>query len=895
MLPETRMQRRYILLTAFLLPVLAMLFIFAQRGIYPFGEESFLRTDLYHQYAPFFSEFQHKLRSGESLFYSWDVGLGVNFSAIYAYYLASPLNWLIVLCPKRHIIEFITAMVVLKTGLCGLTMTSYLLHHSREKRYFAALFGSAYALSAYMAAYSWNVMWLDCILLFPLICLAMERLMEGQSCIPYTLLLALCIGSNYYISIMICLFLLLYAAAWAVLKDISGMRLVRAAGRFALCSIIAGGLAAVILLPEVFALQSTASGSFHFPKSFESYFSILDMLARHMGNIDTEIGLDHWPNLYCGVAVYQLVLLYIANRRISLKEKAVYGLLLMFFLASFSINVLNYIWHGFHYPNSLPARQSFIYIFLVLFISYRAAEQWRGNTRRDMALAFLLSSGFILLCQEFVDQKHFYFWSYYAALGLTALYALLFRLIRMRHFERGLMRRVLTALVGLELCLNFAISSVPTTSRTEYTADNADIISLRDSAPRGEFVRFEKIRRKSKDDGAWLNFPSVSLFSSTADKALSDFLRDLGCESSVNAYSITGSTPLVDALLDVKYAFYPEESYNRELKLISQSGTSCLYEYPSTFPLGFLVNADFTDCWVRTLENPADVQNDLCALMNCGGVLDEVAGTEEGRISSFTADTEGEYYVFVGNARVDAIQAELPGITRSFDNLKRRYFAELGTLHPGDRVTLENKDENSSEHLDARIYRFNYNSLRELREKLVTAPLTLTEFSDGYLKGTVTAERSGLLFCSIPFDEGWQITVDGVSTKAERCMDAFLSVRLPAGTHELEFRYVPRGLKYGALLSLLMLLCFAGLLVYERKRRSAEPGEDVHEEDSQESGLFSEEALSVAEQQLLEGLNIPVRSRSISPDGTEMAQGSDRMEEAFIELTLYEDERKDEL
>ena len=124
MLPETRMQRRYILLTAFLLPVLAMLLIFAQRGIYPFGEESFLRTDLYHQYAPFFSEFQHKLWSGESLFYSWDVGLGVNFSAIYAYYLASPLNWLIVLCPKRHIIEFITAMVVLKTGLCGLTMTS---------------------------------------------------------------------------------------------------------------------------------------------------------------------------------------------------------------------------------------------------------------------------------------------------------------------------------------------------------------------------------------------------------------------------------------------------------------------------------------------------------------------------------------------------------------------------------------------------------------------------------------------------------------------------------------------------------------------------------------------------------------------------------------------------
>ena len=78
--------------TAFLVPVVIMIVIFIQRGIFPFGEECYLRTDLYHQYAPFFSEFQHKLRTGGSLLYSWDVGLGVNFSALYAYYLASPFN-----------------------------------------------------------------------------------------------------------------------------------------------------------------------------------------------------------------------------------------------------------------------------------------------------------------------------------------------------------------------------------------------------------------------------------------------------------------------------------------------------------------------------------------------------------------------------------------------------------------------------------------------------------------------------------------------------------------------------------------------------------------------------------------------------------------------------------
>lgn len=87
--PENRRKKRQTmpflkprdgLLIAFFVPVLVMICIFVQRGIFPFGERCFLRTDMYHQYAPFFSEFQYKLRTGGSLLYSWDVGMGVNFA-----------------------------------------------------------------------------------------------------------------------------------------------------------------------------------------------------------------------------------------------------------------------------------------------------------------------------------------------------------------------------------------------------------------------------------------------------------------------------------------------------------------------------------------------------------------------------------------------------------------------------------------------------------------------------------------------------------------------------------------------------------------------------------------------------------------------------------------------
>lgn len=111
-----------------------------------------------------------------------------------------------------------------------------------------------------------------------------------------------------------------------------------------------------------------------------------------------------------------------------------------------------------------------------------------------------------------------------------------------------------------------AVTSVTTTSRTAYVSDNQDVEKLV-QAVRAEddgFYRFEKITRKTKDDGAWMNFPSVSLFSSTAYAHCSDFFKRMGMESSTNAYSITGSTPLMNMLMSVKYDIYSENRRHRE-------------------------------------------------------------------------------------------------------------------------------------------------------------------------------------------------------------------------------------------------------------------------------------------------------------------------------------------
>ena len=170
-------------LFSLLIPIIIMLVIFYIRDIFPFGEadRSFLHIDMYHQYFPFLTEFYHKLKNGESLLYSWNTGIGSNFIALYAYYLASPINWLCVLVPEPYLMEFQTYFMVLKIGLCGLTFTYYIRKHFQTESWIVLCFSLFYALSGFMAAYNWNVMWLDVIVLVPLVILGLERLvMEGK-------------------------------------------------------------------------------------------------------------------------------------------------------------------------------------------------------------------------------------------------------------------------------------------------------------------------------------------------------------------------------------------------------------------------------------------------------------------------------------------------------------------------------------------------------------------------------------------------------------------------------------------------------------------------------------------------------------------------------------------
>ncbi|MBR5348963.1 MAG: YfhO family protein [Lachnospiraceae bacterium] len=853
-------KRQLPLILAFTIPLVAMLLVFIQRGIFPFGDRSFLRTDLYHQYAPFFRELKDKFLNGESLLYSWDIGAGTNFVALMAYYLASPLNWFLFLCPVEFVIEFISYMIVLKIALCGLSFAWYLRKHTRTNSLGIAFFATFYALSGYMAAYSWNIMWLDCLILFPIIILGLERLVYEDKCLMYCISLSLCVLSNYYISIMVCLTLIIYFLALLFIapmrreeiERVDSHRLVKRSifmnypkkiFEFAFYSFLAAGISMIVLLPEMKALQMSASADSTFPKTFSSYFTMLEMLARHLVDVEVHIGLDHWPNLYCGVGILIFIPLYIMNRKVNYREKFAYATLVLIFLASFSMNFLNFIWHGFHYPNSLPCRQSFAYDFIVLVACYKGYMGLKDRSIKEIARAILVALGLILLFEQVTKGNTlFHFHVFYVSaifVGFYGLFAYLYRKkISSTAYKRGLAIAA-CFMVLIEGFLNTTVTSVTTINRPAYVEQNGDFAALYDAAKthtdqlayseyyRPEFgnvdtitnlFRLERFDLRTKNDGSWFQYPSISVFSSVANANLTAFYKKLGMESNTNAYSSTGATALIDAIFNVRYKFNNEEIPNNIVTTnFASSNKLYLLENNNVLSIGFFVEGtaeEFSDRW-NANSNAITTQNNF--VKNIAGidraVLEVIAADKtEDKTLTFTAQKDGYYHFYTLNSTIDDIDVRVEGkASKRSGSLKRRYIINVGYVQAGKTITISTPNDGK---ISGSLYYFNGDVLAKAVDALKPGCLAVTDFDDTHVNGYVTAKSNGILFTTIPYEKGWTARVDGAIVDTEKAVDTFLAIPLTEGTHKIELTYMPDGLKPGlwiTLGSILFLICITML------------------------------------------------------------------------------------
>ena len=191
----------------FIIPVLLMYLIYLAMGIHPFGDGSVLVLDLNGQYVYFFEALRNTIHGEGSFLYTFFRALGGEFMGMYAYYLASPLSYLVALFPQEKILEALLTIILIKVGLCGLTFGFYL-HKRTQKPNKPIIIGFSvmYALSAFAVVHQNNLMWTDAIFWLPLLILGLEELIVNRKYKLYVISLAMTLMSNYYIGYMACIF-----------------------------------------------------------------------------------------------------------------------------------------------------------------------------------------------------------------------------------------------------------------------------------------------------------------------------------------------------------------------------------------------------------------------------------------------------------------------------------------------------------------------------------------------------------------------------------------------------------------------------------------------------------------------------------------------------------------
>lgn len=890
------------LVLAFLIPFAVACIAFAIAGLYPFGDGMILAHDEWHQYYPFFSAFRQKLLSGGSLQYTWNIGMGTGYASLFAYYLASPLNWLCILVPASVLTEFFALLTILKISCAGLFFALFLKIVYRRNDCSIAFFGLMYAFCAWVCGYYWNNIWLDTFALLPLLVAGTVCLLRDGKFRLYVTALALSLWCNYYIAYFSCIFVLLSFIVYCIVCWQGCANFLRRFLRIGVCTLLGFGLAAALLLPTLRAMGHTYSAEsknvaffgmniatgvsgtvpegqsllgFLWKETLPGLWEASKKIFSNLMPVPSITKMEGLPNVYCGFSAIILSLYFCCCGKIKLREKLCNLFLLLFLLLSFIFRYLDYIWHGFHFPNMLPYRFSFLFSFVTICMAYRAYTLMDEFKKWYLFIIVPIAG---LLIWNACGSEDIGLRTIVAAvlvLGGTVAFFLTYGKSQVR---RTLSTAILMAVIACEMisCFGFGVNKVSVTTRTGYPKDGEAVQLLLEKtqeleAGKTTFWRTEATNSHTLNDGALNNYNGVSIFTSSANVNFNRFSRSLGTSSwpGSNRFVYYESSPFVNAMCGVKYLLDRDGQYRdtQHNTLIATEGSTNLLRNDYFISLGFMADSTLADFVAEEEKyNPIWEQNDMFRLAT--GLQEPlyvpvpyeqlIASDENSTIeASGTSGTQYSYncvsaagrssYSVIYRAQVDGLYCATTKFTGVntvsayhngeylFDrNIKARSMFSLGWFAAGDEIKLVYFiDAGGQGTFSADVERMDESAFLHGYAVLADEPWELTKVTDTTLTGIVTARQDGLFYTSVPYEPGWTATVDGeevelaatfdASNPSVKLTDAVVAFPLSAGTHAITLSYTAPGLTAGCLISVAALFLFGGLVYLRRKEYTLFP------------------------------------------------------------------------
>ena len=792
--------------------------VYAVCGYWPFGPNSVMTGDLNSQYIPFYAHFYDAAREGGSLFYAGDMGPGGGAFALFAYYFASPFAWLYLFAAPETYGWLCCVVWALKITLAAVTFVWYLRRHWGPCALFVPL-GWCYGLMGYSVAYAQNVLWLDSVILLPVVAAGLDDLLEGRRGLRFVIALAAAIFANFYMGYMLCIFSALYILVHLAARPLpAGQKVLPLLGRFALGGVTAAALSGVVLVPAVTEILTVKNTGLEWNGGMQ--FSLLDLFQKFFtGNFvwaDVQNGL---PPVYCGMLGLAGLLLYLVSAR-PRREKLAFAALAALLVLSMWWQPLDLVWHGFSPPNWFPYRQSFLLVFWLLTLGAGALVSTFTRRRAFTAgaLALVLAAVVFLTRAETYGRRR---WALACVLLLAAL-GLAWLWQQSKGQRRRLAAGALAVLAAGELALNASwalrqFEAYPVADYETFVADGRATVQAVEAANTGNF-RVEKRFFRTLNDPMLLGFEGLTHFSSVQDGTGTMLLMALGyCNYGASYGYLGGSTAAADSLLSIGY--FLDRDGGRVPTHFTASDLDTpwqVYENENALPRALWSPGSAADFALPDTTDPFTAAETLySALLGQETTLFTRVTGGAGSAFSLTAETDGILYaVFTGTA------ADVPLTVNGTDagtvlSLERSSGAviDLGRVKAGDQVELSLGAEMDS----AAFAILDEDALAAACEAIRANAPAVTSWRDGAVTLQTQATADGLAVLTLPYDENWRAELDGEAVEAQAA-GYLLGVEVPAGSHTLTLTYTQPGTGTGCLLSLLGLGLTLLLLRRGRKK-----------------------------------------------------------------------------
>ena len=867
-----KIKENYIFILSFILPMVIMFVVFTSLGVGFIGDKTIVSSDMYTQYVAYFGKFKDILSGDGSIFYSFNKSIGGNNIGLFAYYLASPLNLLLILFPKSAIGEFIFIIYLIKIGLASLCFSLYISKVYKKKDLFVVIFSLCYALMSYNICFQMNIMWMDGMMLLPLVALGIEEIILKGKYKLYMIVLFMVVVSNYYIGYMICIFSVVYFFYKSIIyKKISLPRTFKFFG----ASFITGGLASFLLIPVLISLSNGKadfnlfSEAITIKQNLSSFLSKLFIGSYNMGQV-----MKSPTNIYCSVMVAELLILYFFNKEINIRNKIASLIVIVFIALSFFISTFILLWHGFDYPIGFQYRNSFIFCFFVIILAYECWLKIKGSNYKGLIIAvlfFVATSIYVSYGEyDYLDTNKII-----ATFIISLCYIIVFMICIKFNTISKIILPLISLLVMTELSLNAYLSMknikyIDKGHIGEYIETVSPLIeevkSLNDN-----FYRIEQVYRNTLNDSMLLNYNGLGHSSSANEESTGRLIKNFGFKTStINEIYNMGTTIPIDSILGIKYLISMEEpeffkcykyKQNMFYNKIKTEGNYAVYQNPYALPIAFMVNEALESTKSNEAKNKFAYNNDILKSMvnenydiykelnvtdiklnNLSEVKyddetvyqKEIKGVKATIELTLKAHEYGPVYMFLKSSEYEngfsskksniSLQNGVSITVNS--NVKYDQFTGhgyniqfIGTYHKDEEITIEISVLNDSFSLDeVQLYYCDMDRFQDIYKNLSYNIIENTIYKDGYIKGDikVTADKT-LMYTSIPYDEGWNLKVDGEEYDYFKILNGLIGVKLQPGQHKIEFKYKLPGLRLGIGISIFSLGIL--ILAFKNKKR----------------------------------------------------------------------------